>query len=303
MKPKASTVLMVPPDGFQYNHETAESNAFQTMQIHEQINQHAMNEFNHMVAELKKSGIDVLLLHQDDNLPDAVFPNNWFSTHTHPNGSNILIIYPMLTPNRQKEVNIEGLLDVLEQANFHIDEIVDLRANNSSVLEGTGSLVLDRENYRLYAAISPRTNPELVMQVANIIDYEPYLFESTDKNDRPIYHTNVMMSITKHYAIVCLESIKNPVQKNSVLKSLESSGRVIIDITLEQVDQMCANVLELINEEGESQLILSTRARNYFKAEQLEQIKQYSKLLSVNIPTIETVGGGSARCKMAEIIY
>jgi hypothetical protein len=294
---------MVPPEGFHYNHETAVSNSFQTLLMHDQIKQTAMQEFNSMVSQLKESGIDVLLLHQDHSLPDAVFPNNWFSTHINSNGNNVLIIYPMLTPNRQKEVNLEGLLDVLAKANFQVDEIVDLRENNSHVLEGTGSLVLDREHRCLYAAISPRTHSELVMQVANIIAYQPFLFDSTDKNDQPIYHTNVMMSITKHYVVICLESIKDKIQREAIVQSFHRSGKEIIDITLQQVEQMCGNVLELINEQGESQLILSSRAYQHFNAEQLETIQRYSKLLPISIPTIETVGGGSTRCKIAEIIY
>ncbi|KTD76325.1 arginine deiminase-related protein [Legionella waltersii] len=303
MSNKRSTVLMVPPEGFQYNHETAKSNSFQSLLMSDQIKQSAMQEFNSMVLQLKASGIEVLLLHQDHSLPDAVFPNNWFSTHINSNGKNVLIIYPMLTPNRQKEVNLEGLLDVLTKANFQVDEIVDLRENNSQVLEGTGSLVLDRENRCLYAALSPRTHSELVMQVANIIDYEPFLFDSIDKNNQPIYHTNVMMSITKHYVIICLDSIIDNIQREALVQSFHRSDKEIIDITLQQVEQMCGNVLELIDERGESQLILSSRAHQHFRAEQLEIIQRYSKLLPIHIPTIEKVGGGSTRCKMAEIIY
>lgn len=303
MNLKSSTVLMVPPEGFCFNYETACSNSFQSLIPIKDISSKALEEFTNMVIQLKKEDIQVLTLSQGKNLPDAVFPNNWFSTHTDSKGNNILIIYPLLTKNRQAEVNIKGLIEVLKKAQFEINEIVDLRNDNNEVLEGTGSLVLDRENRLLYASLSPRTSINLVNKVANLLGYTSILFTSLDKQNKPIYHTNVIMSLGMHYAIICLDSINDYQQRSILLESFKKTGKTIIDISWDQVQHMCGNVLELYNKRGDSLLILSEQAKRHFTHEQLRLIQQYSKLLSIDIPTIEAIGGGSTRCMMAEIFY
>lgn len=295
-----STVLMVPPDHFQFNHETALSNTFQNKAVIENFRDKACAEFSTMVSQLKEHGIEVIILKQGANLPDAVFPNNWFSIHK-VNGETLLLIYPMLTENRQNEVNIEGLLHVLSQNQISVDRVIDLRAGGQHILEGTGSLILDKEHQLLFASLSPRTSQTLVKEVAHSLNYTPVIFDSVDVNNQPIYHTNVMMSIARRYAIVCFDAIKFTAQKTRVRECLEKGGKIIIDITLEQVKHMCGNVLELNNDDGESLLIVSTQAKSNFNPEQLSIMERYSTLIPVHIPTIEAIGGGSVRCMMAEI--
>lgn len=303
MPQKASTVLMVPPEHFQFNHETAQSNTFQShLQIGD-LGKKALNEFSVMRSALREQGIQILELHQNKDLPDAVFPNNWFSTHVDAQGHNIVIIYPMMAKNRQEEVNIEGLQNALSQAEITIDKIIDLRNPNNEILEGTGSLVLDRENQILYASLSPRTTAKIVHKVARILNYTPIIFDCENDDKHPVYHTNVILSITRHYVVICLESIKDLNHKTTLIESFQQSNKEIIEITLQQMQHMCGNVLELFNNKGESLLVLSTRAKEHFNTEQLGIIQRHSKLVPVDIHTIETIGGGSARCMMAEIFY
>lgn len=299
----SSTVLMVPPVNFQFNHETAASNTFQSAAHIADSEIKAMDEFNAMVLNLREQGVQVLILKQNKLLPDAVFPNNWFSTHVDAEGHNILIIYPMLTPNRQAEVNIEGLTKVFNEAQYSLDKIIDLRNHDNNILEGTGSLVLDRNNQLIYAALSPRTSPVMVHKVAEILNYKPIVFSSVDEHAHPVYHTNVILSITQNYAIVCLESIKDSLQKSALLHSFKITQKHVIELSYEQTRHMCANVLELINNKGKSILVLSNQAMNHFNKKQLETLQHFSELVPVDIETIETIGGGSARCMMAEIVY
>ncbi|KGP64312.1 hypothetical protein EP47_00220 [Legionella norrlandica] len=302
MSSKRSTVLMVPPEGFCFNHETASSNLFQSLIPVKDIKNKALEEFANMVLQLKKEGIHVLTLFQNKQLPDAVFPNNWFSTHVNSQRGNFLIIYPLLAKNRQAEVNIKGLIEVLKKAHFEINEIIDLRDSNE-ILEGTGSLVLDRGHQLLYASSSPRTSINLATKVADSLGYTPILFHSVDRQNNPIYHTNVMLSLTKYCAIICLEAIKDYQQRTTIIENLSNTGKTIIDINWDQMQHMCGNVLELYNDKNESLLILSEQAKRYFTHEQLRILQQFSKLVSINIPTIEAIGGGSVRCMMAEILY
>lgn len=303
MRLKPSTVLMVPPDGFQFNAETAASNPFQSTTPVNNIGERARAEFANMVSKLEECGIKVIQLKQNERLPDAVFPNNWFSTHTNDTNKNILLVYPMLAKNRQQEVNIDGLIDVLTNEHFKTPTIIDLRNNEQDILEGTGSLVLDREYRILYAALSPRTMPAMVEKVAQLLGYQPIIFTSVDEQQRPIYHTNVILSIARNYVIICLDSITDLIQRSAILQSFALSNKSVIEISQQQVKHMCANTLELINHQGESILVLSAQALEHFEPEQLKIIQRYSQLVAVEIETIETVGGGSARCMMAEIYF
>ncbi len=298
----SSVVLMVPPDGFQFNHETASSNAFQELLDITDISKKAMFEFSNMVSSLKEQGVEVLILNQKETLPDAVFPNNWFSAHINTSGQNSLIIYPMLTKNRQDEVNIEGLIKVLNDAGIMITQIIDLRKNTDQILEGTGSLVLDRDNQIIYASLSPRTSKDMVLKVAQILNYRTVVFHALDTDQTPIYHTNVIMGIAKQYAIICLESIKDSKEREILVHSLLQTNKTIIDISLEQVNNMCGNVLELYNNKNQSLLVLSTRAYLNLSPDQIDIIQHHSIIVPVDIQTIETIGGGSARCMMTEII-
>ncbi len=296
-----STVLMVPPDGFQFNQETFASNSYQTDLARDNVQELALNEFNGMVQHLKKEGVEVLILNQNKILPDAVFPNNWFSTHLDENGRTIIIIYPMLAINRQAEVNIDGLREILNKAKVRVHQIIDLRNKEHGVLEGTGSLVLDRTNRLLYASLSARTSASMVHYVARILNYHPIVFSSYDEYHHPIYHTNVMLSITANYVVICLDAVKDKMQKSALLRSFELSNKTVIAVSHNQIKHMCANILELQNAQGEKLLLISHQAMRHFEKEQLKTIQHYSKLVPVSLETIEAIGGGSARCMMAEI--
>lgn len=297
----ANTVLMVPPVGFCFNAETAATNKYQKNVKEEQASVKAIREFNAMVKSLKDQDIDVLIYHANEQLPDAVFPNNWFSTHVNLEGKTDLFIYPMLTPSRQAEVTPEALTVFLKKHAVQIGEIIDLRNNTQSVLEGTGSMILDRQNHIIYAALSARTDIALLEKVAKKLRYKTVSFIATDNHNQPIYHTNVMMGLTQHFAVVCLECILDEKERKEVIKSIETSGRTIIDINQNQVNHMCGNVLELQNKRGEPYLVMSEQAYSHYKPEQKALLAQYNTLLVVNIPTIEILGGGSARCMLAEI--
>lgn len=298
-----STIVMVPPEGFRYNEQTAISNTFQHDPGKANVAARAMQEFENAVAELRKNDVNVLLLHQNKNLPDAVFPNNWFSTDIAENGKTNIYIYPMLTVNRRAEVNIEGLRQLFESNNIHINEICDLRENTDCILEGTGSMVFDKRHKLIYAELSKRTDEVLLQKLTHQLGYEGVVFHASDANDIPIYHTNVIMGLADEFAVICLESIRNHAERKRVEDALEKSGKSVIAISLAQMGEMCGNVLALHNRKGEKLLLMSSRAKQHFMPVQLAEMQKYCKIVAINIETIEQVGGGSARCMAAEIFY
>ena len=298
----ASTVVMVPPTGLRFNFETAKSNPYQQQNKESKL-QHkkAFEEFNQMVARLRKNNINVILLQQDKSSPDAVYPNNWFSTHISSNGKTSLIIYPLMAENRQSEINPENLMNTLKKAKISIEKVTDLRNQEGLILEGTGSMILDRKNHIIYASISPRTDKALVLKAANILNYKPYIFHATDENKKAIYHTNLLMSIAEKYAIICLECINSEHERANIVTSLQKTGKKLIFITRKQVGAMCGNVLDLRNKNNENILVLSQQAFEHLQPAQIKKISKYSKMLPMQISSIESVGGGSARCMIAEV--
>lgn len=297
----ANTLVMVEPSHFCFNQETSVNNAFQkkTSMTNEQLQTAVMREFETMVSNIRAEGIDVVVLESKPNTPDAVFPNNWFSTHIIDRKSYIFI-YPMYTQNRRDEVQLVNLLEKLETATTKKFKTLDFRKDFSRALEGTGVFIFDHEFKTGYISVSPRADVSLAQEVCNKLGYKLVTFTSFDKKG-PIYHTNVMMSIGEHLAIVCLESIKSDSERQNVIKSLEAANKTIIDISLEQVYEMCGNVLEVKNKQGKSFLVLSETAHNGFTQQQLDKITNYITCLPCDIKNIETVGGGSARCMLAEI--
>lgn len=299
------TVVMVPPRHFNFNAETAKSNSFQNQLTLDKrtINQQAHSEFNHLVTILRQQGINVLLLESpDDYTPDAVFPNNWFSTHRL-NNQRYLFLYPMLCENRKKEVQLEALQALLLenlQANYNI---IDFRKCHNGVVEGTGALVFDRQTKVAFMSISERANINLATRVTDRLGYELILFTSHDRKGQAIYHTNVIMSVGEKLAFICLEAISGLDERKRIEKKLHQIGKNIIDLTLPQIYGMAGNVLELQNQQGEHFLLLSTTANNQLTTPQKKIIDQYCKRLSADIKTIESVGGGSVRCMLAEIFY
>lgn len=302
-------VLMVRPVRFAYNEETATNNAFQkkddTQGGAQTIEQQAVREFDAYVAMLRDQGVEVQVLQDTEEpfTPDSIFPNNCFSTHIDvlPGTSvrqRTLVIYPMYARNRRDERG--KLLKALMKEKF--DKIVDLSIleQEGKFLEGTGSLILDREHHIAYACVSPRTNPVALKIWADEMNYRYVLFDGIDDNRQPIYHTNVMMHVGSRYAIVCLEAIADQSQRQTVIDSLQSTGKEIVNISFDQMRQFAGNMLELRNSEGKKILVMSATAKHSLTSEQLSILEQDALIVAPDIHTIETAGGGSARCMIAE---
>lgn len=301
------TVLMISPDSFQFNPQTAATNAFQQQGGKEaQAAAAAMLEFQRMVELLRSNGIRVITLasRKDIPTPDAVFPNNWFSLHNE-NGHISLVLYPMHTVNRRAERQADALMSALRQHGITIDEIIDLThyEHQDKALEGTGSVILDRENRLAYASLSPRTDETALNTFIKKIKYKAVTFHSVDIEGRAVYHTNVVMSIGKHFAVIAAASIRDPDERARVLRALRESNKDIIDISLEQMHNMAGNILELRSGKGEAVIVMSSTALNDFTQAQRERLSRYGRLLGVDIDTIERIGGGSARCMLAEVFY
>lgn len=295
----AKRLLMVSPDSFGFNEQTAKSNYFQKEVKDTEIGKKAMVEFREAVKKIKDHGIEVHVFAspKETNCPDAVFPNNWISTHA--NGT--VILYPMCTPNRRAERNSE-IIKWLE-TDFSVKNIADLSfyENENLFLEGTGSIVFNHEAKTAYACISPRTNEKVLDEVCRILGYTSFVFEATDLNGNQIYHTNVVMSVGKKTAVVCLESISELTERNMLTESLRASGLEILDISFAQMNSFCGNILEVENKSGENYCIMSKTAFDSFSETQKVILKKNAMLLPVEIPVIENTGGGSARCMLAEI--
>jgi len=299
------TVLMVIPKHFSFNPETEKSNAFQKKIALTQasINRKAQEEFKQVVNTLQTNSINTLLLDSPiEYTPDAVFPNNWFSTHII-NDKKFLFVYPMLCENRKKEVQLKALQTLFKNKLKTNYEVIDLRIQNNISLEGTGVLIFDRNKKIAFMSISDRTNIELAKDLTDKLDYELITFESFDKNEKAIYHTNVMMSIGEHLAFVCLEAIKPIATKKQIEQKLTHLNKTIIELSIDQIYQMAGNVLELVNNEDKHFLLLSSTADNSLTSQQKSVIDRFCTRLPCDITTIEAIGGGSIRCMLAEIFH
>lgn len=301
-KQYTNNIMMIRPAAFQFNEQTAVTNAFQTsdnMGNSEEVNIQALREFDNFVLKLKEVGVNVIVMHDTPNpiKPDAVFPNNWISFH----GNGTLITYPMATANRRIErrediITSLGLLfDIKHRYSFEASE------EEGEFLEGTGSMILDRPNKIVYACLSPRTSIFLLDRFCLLMGYKLVSFFSTDANGKEIYHTNVMMAIADRYAVVCLESIKDEDKREEVRLSLESSGKEVIEITFNQVLNFAGNMLQVEGSLGQRILVMSQQAYDSLREDQINKIKQYDSILPIPIDTIEKYGGGSVRCMMAEV--
>lgn len=297
-----SHLMMVRPASFQFNIETAVSNAFQkslkSLSV-EEIKQKAINEFDAYVAKLRQHKIDVLVI-QDSILPqkpDAIFPNNWISMQA----DGLVYLYPMCTPNRRLERRPE-VVEKLKSV-YKIKAVIDLSAseNKYQFLEGTGSIIFDHLNKKAYACLSPRTNKSMFEEHCKQLGYESISFISEDENGHLVYHTNVMLTIGNGFVVICLESIKNEKEQKKVLNSFAATQHEIIYISFKQMNAFAGNMLQVENTDGKTFLILSQTALNSLDLKQIQQIQKYTEILSVEIPVIETIGGGSARCMLAEI--
>ena len=298
MMQNTAHLLMIQPANFGFNSETAENNRFQK-NIDGDVQQKALQEFTDFVEVLRKNKIDVTVV--EDSLypaaPDAIFPNNWISFHA----DGRVFLYPMFAVNRRLERKT-AVLDLVKDE-FLVTEIIDLTQseNEGLFLEGTGSMVLDREHKIAYACLSPRTNEKLLNDFCKLVQYTPVTFRATDHTGVDIYHTNVMMCIAKTYAVLCLESVPDESEKESLINSFLKSNKVIIDISLQQLNHFAGNMLQVINEKGELLLIMSTQAYQSLTVTQIEELQKHNRIIHSSLHTIETAGGGSARCMMTEL--
>lgn len=299
-----SNLIMVRPASFGYNPETAQNNFYQKKdgRSQEEIRNLSRQEFDGFVALLKDQGVKVLVV-EDSVLPtkiDAVFPNNWFSTH--PDGK--VILYPMFSPNRRLERRKEIFESLMKQG-YRINEIIDLSffEESNQFLEGTGSMVLDHEQKVIYACYSERTHPVPLDYLGKLLGYKVIGFEASQEVDgvsSPIYHTNVMMHIGTDIAVVCLDSIVKASERKKVQETLIKSGKKLIPITPKQKFNFAGNMLEVANEGGEKFTVMSQTAYDSLTVGQIQSIEKYTTIISPSLPTIEKLGGGSARCMMAE---
>lgn len=296
------TILMIEPVAFRFNQETASNNFFQK-DVHCSDSQAlALEEFTNMVGLLRSKGVTVEVIRDtfDPHTPDSIFPNNWISFH-----GDIVVTYPMYAANRRLERRPEILAD-LEKHGYQIKKHIDYSPEEEFgiFLEGTGSMVLDRVKKVAYACISPRTNPTLLKRFSEDLGYSIIPFDARHPVNavmQPIYHTNVMMAIGTHWCIICLESIADIEQRNYVIQSLESTGREIVNISFEQMNGFAGNMLEIVGARGELYICLSQTALSSLNENQINSLERYGCLLPFSIPTIETLGGGSVRCMMAEL--
>jgi len=299
----SNTILMVRPVDFSFNEETAKDNEFQHNPLEDNANQKANEEFENAVKLLTKEGVNVLVVEKEPEyapMPDAVFPNNWFATDEEGN----VHIFPMKTENRRAEIKqLKQAVSLLQNAGFKVNEEIIWKdaLDQNAVLEGTGSLILDRVNKVVYAAVSERTQKKAVEKFAERLGYEPILFQTRSSKGFPYYHTNVVMSIGEKMAVVCLDCIPNNIEKTMVQFSLERTHEVIT-ISKEQLETgFCGNLLQVKDKNGKPLTVLSQTAFESLSDAQKEKMKSYGKLMPIDIPTIEFVGGGSIRCMMAEI--
>ena len=294
-------ILMIRPANFGFNAETATSNSFQAADENiaaAEIAKMAIEEFDNVLAELLRRNVDVFTVEDTPEpvKPDAVFPNNWISFHE----DGQLVVYPMMSRSRRQEIRediIEGL-----QSIFQVNEVWRMdQATPGENLEGTGSMVLDRANGIAYACRSMRTSEKLFKDFCQHFNFRPVMFDAYYTDGLPIYHTNVILALTKHAAIVCLDAINDPSQAKQVREALSGSGKAVLEIDLKQVAQFAANMLQIEVPDSRPILLMSETALPTLSDGHLQTLKKESEIVSVSIPTIEKYGGGSIRCMLAEI--
>lgn len=301
-----NTILMIRPVNFRMNEQTMVNNYYQKASenvLSDTINAKAQKEFDDFVNKLQKAGVQVIVV-QDElepDTPDAVFPNNWISFHE--DGS--VALYPMFAENRRLERR-EDVLDILEQHGFVINNLVDYTSAEEEhlFLEGTGSMVLDRVNRKAYCALSPRSDEELFIEFCEDFEYTPVIFsanQTINGQRKPIYHTNVMMCIGETFTVICLDCIDDKAERKNVVSHLKQDGKEVIAITEHQLNSFAGNMLQVQGANGESYLVMSETAYGSLTQPQIETLKKHTQILTSALDTIETCGGGSARCMMAEV--
>ncbi|MBP9097479.1 MAG: amidinotransferase [Ferruginibacter sp.] len=291
-------LLLIRPVNFGFNAETAVNNSFQVNSTGN-VQQKALIEFDGLVSLLAENKVSLTVIADTEipHTPDSIFPNNWISFHE----DGTVIIYPMFAANRRLEKK-PHILDKLKEI-FHITTVKDLSRYETKnlFLEGTGSMVLDRENRIAYASLSPRTDKHILDEFCSMAGYTPCSFTSMDNSGNPIYHTNVMMCVAANFAVICLEAIRDEQERLMVSGSLTGSGKEIIGISLQQMNAFAGNMLQVRNSEGELLLVMSSQAFDSLNKTQVSKLEKFSRIIHTPLDTIESCGGGSARCMMAEI--
>jgi hypothetical protein len=295
-----NSVLMIRPSRFYPNPETAADNAFESNADRDSdaLTLMARREFDAAAQTLHAAGVNVHVFEDttEPEKPDAVFPNNWISTHH----DGRIALFPMYSALRRRERRHDIVQEL--RKHYRVTEVVDYSAfeKETCYLEGTGSLVLDHVNKIAYVSLSNRSNPKLIQRFADDFSYEPVVFTSIDSNGQPIYHTNVMMCIATAFAMVGMEMIPNKIERELVRARLEKTGKEIVELSADQIANFTGNAIELHDRSGEKLLVLSTRADEALTGDQRKRLSRYARLVPLDLPTIE-LAGGSARCMIATI--
>lgn len=293
-----SNLLMIRPVNFSFNTETAVNNSFQAQQDIDAQDK-ALLEFDSFIYKLQQHGVDVTVVNDTPNpyTPDSIFPNNWISFHS--DGS--LFLYPMFALNRRQERK-PHVIEAIKNK-FQVNSINDLSdlENQHEFLEGTGSLVLDRDSKIAYACLSPRTTLKALARFSSESNFSIESFTAVDTQGKEIYHTNVMMCVADQFVVICLDSINNPAERERVTKSISNSQKEIIEISFDQMNQFAGNMLQVNNKEGKKFLVMSSQAFSSLTSTQRQSIEKYNAIIHSSLDTIERNGGGSARCMMAEV--
>ncbi|AKK72956.1 amidinotransferase [Chryseobacterium sp. P1-3] len=297
------TVLMIEPIAFGYNAETAKNNYFQVEQTGSDIQSKALAEFNTFVGKLREKGINVITIKDtlDPHTPDSIFPNNWVSFHK----DGKVVLYPMFASNRRVERR-EDIIESIEKQGFEVAEIDDWSFSETQghFLEGTGSMIFDHDNKIAYGSVSLRLDEKLFREFCTKYGFTPVVFHSfqTVGTERlPIYHTNVMMCVADRFVVICLDCIDDELEREKVVETIKGSGKEIIEISEEQMQQFAGNMLQVQNKEGKKFLVMSQTAYQSLTPEQVAAIEKYCEIIYSDLNTIEVNGGGSARCMLAEV--
>lgn len=305
MKQITNTLLMVRPVAFRMNEQTAVNNFFQEgLQLdNEIINRRAQKEFDDFVGQLRAVGVHVIVVDDDEKLdtPDSIFPNNWVSFHE----DGTAALYPIFAVNRRRERRPE-VFEKLEEEGFLIENVVDYTEaeEENLFLESTGVIIMDRVNEKAYCALSPRASEELLIEFCEDFEFTPVIFtayQDVGGKRLPIYHTNVMMCVGETFAVICLDSIDDTKERKNVVRHLKDDGKEIIEITEAQMHHYAGNMLQVQGEDEQTYLVMSQAAYESLTPDQIERIEGHSNILAANLETIETCGGGSARCMLAEV--
>ena len=306
MKQTTNSILMIRPVAFRMNEQTAVNNYYQKVLdglSSETVNAKAQEEFDAFVNKLRMVGVDVIVVEDTKmpDTPDSIFPNNWISFHE--NGD--VALYPMFAENRRHERR-EDVLDILEDQGFVINNIMDYTSaeEDGYFLEGTGSILLDRQNDKAYCALSPRADEELFIEFCEDFEYTPVIFEAfqtVNGEQKLIYHTNVMMCLGETFAVICADCIDDKKERKMVLDSLRGDEKEVILITEDQVNNFAGNMLEVKGSDDRRYLVMSKSAHQSLTKKQIAQLEEHVTIFSSSLDTIEACGGGSARCMMAEV--